>query len=247
MLHKTATTTALLLTVLSLTLTAQTPSGQARLSIHGAEEIDADKALVLSGSLLKLEIQSDYAQAYVAFTYEVGGGWNAFAANLTDDDGALVQLMQVPASLDSGTLKVQAFVFDRSGDPIQTNSFLVTFRPSETKGRDYEASRHGYSLMPLDMMGYAAKAKKKKKAQAQAQAAAQDYAQDLVGGRGRGRVASTSNSAAKKKAKKKAQAQDYAQDLVGGRGRVAPTSNSAAKKKAKKKGQAQDLAQDTLR
>ena len=243
MLHKTATTTALLLTVLSLTLTAQTPSGQARLSIHGAEEIDADKALVLSGSLLKLEIQSDYAQAYVAFTYEVGGGWNAFAANLTDDDGALVQLMQVPASLDSGTLKVQAFVFDRSGDPIQTNSFLVTFRPSETKGRDYEASRHGYSLMPLDMMGYAAKAKKKKKAQAQA--AAQDYAQDLVGGRGRGRVASTSNSAAKKKAKKKAQAQD----LVGGRGRgrVAPTSNSAAKKKAKKKGQAQDLAQDTLR
>ena len=243
MLHKTATTTALLLTVLSLTLTAQTRSGQARLSIHGAEEIDADKALVLSGSLLKLEIQSDYAQAYVAFTYEVGGGWNAFAANLTDNDGALMQLMQVPASLDSGTLKVQAFVFDRSGDPIQTNSFLVTFRPSETKGRDYEASRHGYSLMPLDMMGYAAKAKKKKKAQAQA--AAQDYAQDLVGGRGRGRVASTSNSAAKKKAKKKAQAQD----LVGGRGRgrVAPTSNSAAKKKAKKKGQAQDLAQDTLR
>ena len=212
MLHKTATTTALLLTVLSLTLTAQTPSGQARLSIHGAEEIDADKALVLSGSLLKLEIQSDYAQAYVAFTYEVGGGWNAFAANLTDDDGALVQLMQVPASLDSGTLKVQAFVFDRSGDPIQTNSFLVTFRPSETKGRDYEASRHGYSLMPLDMMGYAAKAKKKKKAQAQA--AAQDYAQDLVGGRGRGRVASTSNSAAKKKAKKKAQAQDLAQDTL---------------------------------
>ena len=212
MLHKTATTTALLLTVLSLTLTAQTPSGQARLSIHGAEEIDADKALVLSGSLLKLEIQSDYAQAYVAFTYEVGGGWNAFAANLTDDDGALVQLMQVPASLDSGTLKVQAFVFDRSGDPIQTNSFLVTFRPSETKGRDYEASRHGYSLMPLDMMGYAAKAKKKKKAQAQA--AAQDYAQDLVGGRGRGRVASTSNSAAKKKAKKKGQAQDLAQDTL---------------------------------
>ncbi|MEE2713337.1 MAG: hypothetical protein VX913_11230 [Planctomycetota bacterium] len=245
MLHKTATTTALLLTVLSLTLTAQTRSGQARLSIHGAEEIDADKALVLSGSLLKLEIQSDYEQAYVAFTYEVGGGWNAFAANLTDNDGALMQLMQVPASLDSGTLKVQAFVFDRSGDPIQTNSFLVTFRPSETKGRDYEASRHGYSLMPLDMIGYAAKAKKKKKAQAQA--AAQDYAQDLVGGRGRGRVAPTSNSAAKKKAKKKAKAQD----LVGGRGRVAPTSNSAAKKKAKKKAQAQDvaqdLAQDTLR
>jgi len=245
MLHKTATTTALLLTVLSLTLTAQTRSGQARLSIHGAEEIDADKALVLSGSLLKLEIQSDYAQAYVAFTYEVGGGWNAFAANLTDNDGALMQLMQVPASLDSGTLKVQAFVFDRSGDPIQTNSFLVTFRPSETKGRDHEAIRHGYSLMPLDMIGYAAKAKKKKKAQAQA--AAQDYAQDLVGGRGRGRVAPTSNSAAKKKAKKKAKAQD----LVGGRGRVAPTSNSAAKKKAKKKAQAQDvaqdLAQDTLR
>ena len=208
MLHKTATTTALLLTVLSLTLTAQTRSGQARLSIHGAEEIDADKALVLSGSLLKLEIQSDYAQAYVAFTYEVGDGWNAFAANLTDNDGALMQLMQVPASLDSGTLKVQAFVFDRSGDPIQTNSFLVTFRPSETKGRDYEASRHGYSLMPLDMIGYAAKAKKKKKAQAQA--AAQDYAQDLVGGRGRGRVAPTSNSAAKKKA----QAQDVAQDLA---------------------------------
>ena len=212
MLHKTATTTALLLTVLSLTLTAQTRSGQARLSIHGAEEIDADKALVLSGSLLKLEIQSDYEQAYVAFTYEVGGGWNAFAANLTDNDGALMQLMQVPASLDSGTLKVQAFVFDRSGDPIQTNSFLVTFRPSETKGRDYEASRHGYSLMPLDMIGYAAKAKKKKKAQAQA--AAQDYAQDLVGGGGRGRVAPTSNSAAKKKAKKKAQAQDVAQDLA---------------------------------
>ena len=212
MLHKTATTTALLLTVLSLTLTAQTRSGQARLSIHGAEEIDADKALVLSGSLLKLEIQSDYEQAYVAFTYEVGGGWNAFAANLTDNDGALMQLMQVPASLDSGTLKVQAFVFDRSGDPIQTNSFLVTFRPSETKGRNYEASRHGYSLMPLDMIGYAAKAKKKKKAQAQA--AAQDYAQDLVGGGGRGRVAPTSNSAAKKKAKKKAQAQDVAQDLV---------------------------------
>ena len=207
MLHKTATTTALLLTVLSLTLTAQTRSGQARLSIHGAEEIDADKALVLSGSLLKLEIQSDYEQAYVAFTYEVGGGWNAFAANLTDNDGALMQLMQVPASLDSGTLKVQAFVFDRSGDPIQTNSFLVTFRPSETKGRNYEASRHGYSLMPLDMIGYAAKAKKKK---AQAQAAAQDYAQDLVGGGGRGRVAPTSNSAAKKKA----QAQDVAQDLA---------------------------------
>ena len=210
MLHKTATTTALLLTVLSLTLTAQTRSGQARLSIHGAEEVDADKALVLSGSLLKLEIQSDYAQAYVAFTYEVGGGWNAFAANLTDNDGALMQLMQVPASLDSGTLKVQAFVFDRSGDPIQTNSFLVTFRPSETKGRDYEASRHGYSLMPLDMIGYAAKAKKKKKAQAQA--AAQDYAQDQVGGRGR--VAPTSKSAAKKRSKKKAQAQDVAQDLA---------------------------------
>ena len=210
MLHKTATTTALLLTVLSLTLTAQTRSGQARLSIHGAEEIDADKALVLSGSLLKLEIQSDYAQAYVAFTYEVGGGWNAFAANLTDNDGALMQLMQVPASLDSGTLKVQAFVFDRSGDPIQTNSFLVTFRPSETRGLDYEASRHGYSLMPLDMIGYAAKKKAKKKAQAQA--AAQDYAQDQVGGRGR--VAPTSKSAAKKRSKKKAQAQDVAQDLA---------------------------------
>ena len=171
MLRKTATISALLLTVLSLNLVAQSREALARFSIHGAAEISGDKALVLSGSPLKLEVTSAFPEAYVAFVYETGGGLVAFAADITDRSGSVSRLIQVPAGLDSGSLRVLALVFDSAGRPVRSNSYLVTFREGEAKSQKDERLRVEYTALPADVMDYSDKADAKKRAMKKAMAA----------------------------------------------------------------------------